>query len=212
MIVNNDEKYFLNGHACEKINRTRSIKGPCTAFGVVLNDKAIINDRKIVSPNEYFCIGVSEGEELLITTWPTTIVALFTVRNYVRKNNVLAGTWNELRGDQLYIDGCTDTLLICPSKLGDPCLNALYVEPNTTQTEHTHPSLRFGVIVAGAGSMFKEGVEYSLLPGTVWVIEPNTKHYFKTADKMLTTIAYHPDSDWGPTDQVHPMLNKTNII
>jgi hypothetical protein len=27
----------------------------------------------------------------------------------------------------------------------------------------------------------------------------------------MDVIAFHPDSDWGPTDGIHPMLNRTFI-
>jgi hypothetical protein len=27
----------------------------------------------------------------------------------------------------------------------------------------------------------------------------------------LDVIAFHPDSDWGPTDGTHPMLNRTYL-
>ena len=27
----------------------------------------------------------------------------------------------------------------------------------------------------------------------------------------MDVIAYHPDSDWGPTDVEHPMVNRTLV-
>ena len=36
-------------------------------------------------------------------------------------------------------------------------------------------------------------------------------HSFKTSTQIMDIIAYHPDSDFGPTDENHPMLNKTLI-
>ena len=27
----------------------------------------------------------------------------------------------------------------------------------------------------------------------------------------MDVIAYHPDSDWGPTDETHPMVNRTFV-
>jgi hypothetical protein len=28
----------------------------------------------------------------------------------------------------------------------------------------------------------------------------------------MDVIAFHPDSDWGPTDEKHPMLNRTYLV
>ena len=57
----------------------------------------------------------------------------------------------ELAGRLRYIDGCDDTLLVCPPRLGEPCLNHLHIPPRTDQTPHTHPSVRIGVILRGTG-------------------------------------------------------------
>ena len=57
----------------------------------------------------------------------------------------------EKGGRLRYIDGCTDTLLVCPPRLGEPCLNHLHIPPHTAQSEHTHPSERIGVILRGRG-------------------------------------------------------------
>ena len=27
----------------------------------------------------------------------------------------------------------------------------------------------------------------------------------------MDVVAFHPDSDWGPTDAAHPMLNRTYV-
>jgi hypothetical protein len=48
----------------------------------------------------------------------------------------------EPQGRLRYIDGCTDSLLVGPPVLGDPCLNHLHIPAGTRQTQHTHPSLR----------------------------------------------------------------------
>jgi len=57
----------------------------------------------------------------------------------------------EATGRLRYVDGCSDTLLVCPPRLGEPCLNHLHIPPHTQQSEHFHPSLRIGVIARGAG-------------------------------------------------------------
>lgn len=119
--------------------------------------------------------------------------------------------WGRLR----YIDGCTDTMLIPPVRLGDPCLNALYFPPQTHQTQHTHPSLRAGVVVSGGGVCRTPHGDHELSPGKVFLLPAETWHAFHTGDapagqrSALTVIAFHPDSDFGPTDDDHPMLNRT---
>jgi hypothetical protein len=109
-----------------------------------------------------------------------------------------------------YIDGCTDTLLVCPPRLGEPCLNHLHIPPHTAQSAHTHPSERIGVILRGRGECRTgDGSVYSLSPGMGWRIPTGALHSFFTEDESLDVIAWHPDSDFGPTDENHPMLNRT---
>ena len=116
--------------------------------------------------------------------------------------------WGRLK----YIDGCTDTLLIPPVKMGDPCLNALFFPENINQTSHTHPSMRVGMVIGGSGKCVTDKREYDLVPGIVFIIHEDGQHKFMTdQDSTLTVIAYHPDSDFGPQDQDHPMINRTIV-
>ena len=57
----------------------------------------------------------------------------------------------EARGRLKYIDGCSDTLLVGPPVVGEPCLNHLHMPVGTNQTQHTHPSSRIGVIMGARG-------------------------------------------------------------
>jgi len=117
----------------------------------------------------------------------------------------------EKEGRLKYIDGCTDSLLIAPWKIGEPCLNHLHFPPGIDQTMHTHPSVRLGVVIRGSGKCITPTDETDLLPGMTWVIEPDQEHKFRTESDVLDVIAYHPDSDFGPQDEFHPMLNRTII-
>ena len=122
----------------------------------------------------------------------------------------------EHEGRLKYIDGCTDSLLIPPVMLGDPCLNLLYFPPNIDQTMHTHPSDRIGIIMSGKGKCVavNNDVEESidLIPGMLFCIHANGKHKFQTPyGEDLRVLAFHPDSDYGPTHQFHPMLNRTIV-
>lgn len=118
----------------------------------------------------------------------------------------------EPTGRLKYIDGCTDSLLIPPVKFGDPCFNALYFPPGIDQTEHTHPSMRVGMVVAGSGECVTPDEVIQLLPGMVFIIHEEGQHKFRTlgTDGMIV-VAYHPDSDFGPKDEDHPMVNRTIV-
>lgn len=115
----------------------------------------------------------------------------------------------EEAGRLRYIDGCTDSLLIPPVRWGDPCLNLLHIPANTNQSQHTHPSHRVGVIVSGYGHCITPDGNTPLIPGQVFVIPAESQHSFHTEKEALRVIAYHPESDFGPTDETHPMVNKT---
>ena len=117
----------------------------------------------------------------------------------------------ESTGRLRYIDGCSDTLLISPVVQGDPCLNLLHIPPHTRQTAHTHPTVRFGMIVAGRGVCRSGTQEHLLEPGVIFSIAPDGIHSFNTHDESLLVIAWHPDSDCGPTHGDHPMINRTII-
>jgi len=117
----------------------------------------------------------------------------------------------ENQGRLQYVDGCTDTLLLGPPKVGGPCLNLLYLPPHTQQRRHTHPSVRVGVIISGRGRCVGPGGSVPLAPGQIFVIPPHTEHSFFTDDDPLRVIAYHPDTDTGPSDHDHPMINRTIV-
>lgn len=124
---------------------------------------------------------------------------------------VLGGPLEE-RGRLRYIDGCTDSLLVPPVRLGDPCLNGLWFPMLTRQTTHTHPSVRIGMVVRGRGRCVTDEDIYELRPGMMFLIHADGDHRFETpSDSGLTVIAWHPDTDCGPTDQGHPMVNRTMV-
>jgi quercetin dioxygenase-like cupin family protein len=117
----------------------------------------------------------------------------------------------EAAGRLRYIDGCTDTLIVAPPRRGDPCLNHLHIPAGTDQTAHTHDRDRVGIIVRGRGTCRSEGREHALAGGMGWVIPAGTRHAFATDEQSLDVIAWHPDSDTGPTDADHPMINRTHV-
>jgi quercetin dioxygenase-like cupin family protein len=117
----------------------------------------------------------------------------------------------EREGRLRYIDGCSDTLLVCPPRRGEPCLNHLHVPPGIVQSAHTHPSARIGVILRGRGECRTAGGAQPLAPGMGWYIPAGCVHAFATGEESLDVVAWHPDSDFGPTDENHPMINRTRI-
>lgn len=122
----------------------------------------------------------------------------------------------EQTGRLQYIDGCTDSLLIPPVIKGDPCLNLLHIPPGTFQSQHTHPSYRIGLILKGSGHCLTPEPAntykaWPLQPGMLFHIPAGAMHSFRTTDEDLLVIAFHPDSDFGPTHQNHPMINRTLI-
>jgi hypothetical protein len=154
--------------------------------------------------NTYFSI---YGERIFLDSGSGII---FNTRQY-KPQQMFGGPvegWGRLR----YIDGCTDSLLIPPVKFGDPCLNALYFPSGINQTQHTHPSLRAGLVIRGRGECVTPSARTRLVPGVCFIIETDGLHYFRTPDnEQMTVIAFHPDSDMGPKDDDHPMVNRTIV-
>lgn len=176
-----------------------------TVYGVVLTGVAMVNDRLVLG-GEYF-VAVAPS---IIKSFGVT--AIFNRKDWVGRQ-IVGGAIDPDMGDVRYIDGCTDSLLVAPHRLGDPCLNALYFPPNTDQTFHTHPSIRLGCVLAGSGvaCVGDTGEEIQLRVGTVFGIATDERHRFRTEGKSMLVVAYHPDSDWGPTDEIHPMINRTIV-
>jgi|TARA_R110000751_G_scaffold31669_2_gene80334 hypothetical protein len=113
-----------------------------------------------------------------------------------------------------YIDGCKDSILSNPIKMGLPCMNALYMPEGVNQTMHTHPSTRSGFIFKGGAKCETPEETYDLNAGQIFFLKKGTKHKFRSdhgKDITMKLVAFHPDSDFGPTDENHPMLNKTIV-
>jgi quercetin dioxygenase-like cupin family protein len=127
--------------------------------------------------------------------------------DYIGLNSI--GGPIEATGRLQYIDGCTDTLLAFPPIQGDPCLNLLHFPPGINQTMHTHPSTRTGMVSSGTGFCVTPDDEIELSASFVFYLPQNTKHNFTTQDSVMNVVSYHPDSDWGPTHEKHPMINRT---
>lgn len=117
---------------------------------------------------------------------------------------------NRSGGVLKYIDGCSDTMLIAPWRRGDPSVHYLQVPAGTEQSFHTHPDLRVGLVIAGEGRCDLDGGEWlALKAGDAFVIHANEVHRFKTEGSQLEIFTWHPSTEYGPTDEDHPMKNGT---
>ena len=180
-----------------------------TTYGYVFSGEITLPSEKVVSQGEYFSFW-SRDPALFEYTGK---VVTFTRIGFKGQNVI--GTLED-KGRLVYIDGCTDTLLVYPPRSGDPSMSALYFPPNTDQTMHIHPSIRMGTVVRGNGSAIivdkdNEEVGITLEEGMLFCLEENEKHKFRTSSKPLVIIAFHPDGDWGPTDENHTMINRTYV-
>lgn len=110
-----------------------------------------------------------------------------------------------------YIDNCRNTILLPPPVKGEPCLNFLDLCAGITQTPHTHPSIRIGLILSGNGACGTADGTLPLSTGTVFVIPPDTLHSFESRDEPLKIVIFHPDSVDGPTHTSNTMMNNTFV-
>jgi quercetin dioxygenase-like cupin family protein len=181
-----------------------------TIYGYVLSGEVKLPNNMIAREGQYFSYwswGCNDIEY-------TGQVALFT-RIGFRGQDMVGGPLED-SGRLCYIDGCSDTLLVYPPRLGDPSLNALFFPPHINQSYHIHPSIRLGVVAKGSGfACIKDAdgteKEIELKKGMVWCIEERELHRFRTGDESMVVVPFHPDGDWGPTDHNHTMLNRTYL-
>lgn len=179
-----------------------------TNFGYVYSGKAIIScdvshSFFVLHPGMYFSLPgtgslLGDGQGIVITR--LGYKGIFSVGGPI-----------EPEGRLRYIDGCKDSLLIPPIIKGDPCLNALYFPPGINQTPHTHPSMRVGMIISGSGECITPDEIIPLTPGQVFVIPAGGLHSFRTTDQPMVVVAWHPESGYGPTHELHPMIQRTFV-
>ncbi len=184
-------------------NQTITIKANTTAYIFVLAGNALVESSSLSLPL-HFSISVPGPDTVYINGSAMVVVS-------EHQHGMFTASQLETYGRLKYIDGCHDSLLIPPTRFGEPCLNALYFPPGIEQTAHTHPSLRAGCVVSGEGRCITEQGITPLVPGTVFLLSEDTKHHFVTLDQAMVVVAYHPDSDFGPKDEDHPMVNRTFV-
>lgn len=188
-----------------------SLPAGFTHIGIVTEGQILIKYGNKTRSRELF-----EGDYFSVIG-PSIIISdgigmVNSAKNYLGLNTF--GGPIEETGRLLYIDGCTDTLLIPPLRKGDPCYNHLHFPKNIVQTQHTHPSVRTGLVYKGEGvAILPNEVikEVPLKKNNVFILRPETIHSFNTKDQTMDVIAFHPDSDVGVTDDDHPMVNRTIV-
>ncbi len=223
IILNSTEtiQLFDSMYPCEVIRISTStdttklhVLNYVTCYGYIMSGTVIatlnrLDIRKIES-GQYFCL---TGSELMIEILKDTEVVFFNRHGFKGQNQI--GGPIEKTGRLTYINGCTDSLLVYPPRLGDPSLNHLHFPTEIDQSFHIHPSLRLGIVVRGQGiaDVKTQGKIESkeLILGTVFVLNEKEEHRFRTIDSEMDVIAFHPDGDWGPTDHNHSMINRTYI-
>jgi quercetin dioxygenase-like cupin family protein len=116
------------------------------------------------------------------------------------------------QGNLSYIDGGTNTTAVNPGRLGDPVVNYVHFPAGMTQTLHTHPSHRIGMILQGQGLVELDNSDFELQQGDVFFMQRNVLHNFTCPyDQDVVLFVFAPDSGTGPTDEVNPLKIRTYI-
>jgi mannose-6-phosphate isomerase-like protein (cupin superfamily) len=181
-------------------NRIKTETG--TTFVAVASGELRLNDY-LVGAGMYACM---PGAVDLVAQQPCC--ALVATAKRYRGIFMIGGPLEDC-GRLRYINGCTDTGLIQPLRCGDPCLNFLHFPAATSQDAHHHPSHRIGLVCGGEGLCHTPTSTVPLRSGGIFVLPAGTRHWFTTADAAMRIVAFHPDSEFGPTDESHQMLNAT---
>jgi mannose-6-phosphate isomerase-like protein (cupin superfamily) len=117
------------------------------------------------------------------------------------------------RGNLSYMDGGTNTTASNPGRLGLPVVNYVHFPRGMTQTLHTHPSQRIGLILSGKGEIeLDNGVTFPIKKGDAWIMERNVLHNFMcNQGEDVTLFVFSPDSGTGPTDEINPLKVRTYV-
>jgi hypothetical protein len=207
--VNDDTLLYGFENVSEPRPSAAEVPALGTCFGFVAAGAATIGDAHSetrLSKGQWFCM--PKGCQISALDPDTRVV--ISQKTGFTGLRAFGGPIEPL-GRLKYIDRCSDTLLAPPPLLGDPCLNHLHFPLGIEQTEHTHPSVRCGVVAGGSGWCETPYGESAREPGLAFLIPTDGRHRFVTDTEPMDVIAYHPDTDWGPTDEEHPMVNRTLV-
>ena len=117
------------------------------------------------------------------------------------------------KGNLSYMDGGTNTTAVNPGRLGLPVINYVHFPAGMSQTLHTHPSQRIGLILSGKGEIeLDNGVMFPIKAGDCWVMDRNVLHNFMcNKGEDVTLFVFSPDSGTGPTDEINPLKVRTYV-
>jgi len=206
-----DSMYPAIGYMLDKQSFTLpSFAQYCSLYGYSYGQTSLTIDTKTyqLEQGQYFGLSVKEQAVAVCIDKLFLVVRL----GYIVPSQI---GWVEKKGRLSYIDGCSDSLLVYPSRLGDSSLNLLYFPPGIDQSFHRHPSIRLGCVIDGQGfssyGELDQEKESILATGTAFCLNEQERHRFRTQSGTMSIIAFHPDGDWGPTDHNHTMLNRTYL-
>ena len=204
-------EYFIHKSTSEEWAFDAKVQG--TYYGYMTQTgEVFVNGKSYwVNARTVWSFPTTKGARLWVNTANCVKgqLVLFFCPDYI--GQTITGVEYEDEGRLKYIDGCTDSLLIYAPRKGDPCLNHLHFPEGIDQTFHTHPSIRMGYVAQGNGvASFPDG-DHALHIGDIFLLPVDTLHRFRTPEESMDIIAFHPETDTGPTDEDHPMLNRTII-
>ena len=212
MIVANQIDMLDTMYPCfgeKAVNLLYHTKPHSTIYGYIISGEAEFPNGSKGVEKQYFCYWSAKSESIRFTGE----VIIFTKHGFKGQNSI--GGPIEDSGRLVYIDTCSDSLLIYPPRMGDPSLNLLHFPAGVNQSFHIHPSIRLGIVVKGSGTAWiKNSGQYKnidLTEGVMFCIEEREVHRFTTSNEEMIVLAFHPDGDWGPTDHNHTMLNRTYL-
>jgi quercetin dioxygenase-like cupin family protein len=211
MAAFDDEEFPCRAYGINTDMEALEIQGPGTVFGYLHEGQTWVmvdgHFDRVLFANSYFSIPQVNRSKMLASEGSKGFVAF---RNGYLGLNIV-GRFLEERGRLKYIDGCSDTLLIAPPLKGDPCFNLLHFPTGISQTKHTHPTVRIGLVHAGSGWCHTADGTEELATGSMFILAPDAIHAFETTEHSMQLTVFHPDSDYGPTHEEHPMLNRTIV-
>lgn len=182
-----------------------------TLYGYVHRGDVKMRDGREIRQGEYFCLPYEDQVDWGLQT-KTHQSRVFVACRLGFLGQRQIGSRLEKQGRLSYIDGCSSTMLVYPPRLGDPSFHHLHFPPSVNQSWHTHPAARIGLIVRGSGKASVRGAEHALKPGMMFGLDPMEPHRFRTEHQSMDLVVFHPEGDWGPQDENHPMLNRTLIL
>jgi mannose-6-phosphate isomerase-like protein (cupin superfamily) len=153
------------------------------------------------------CFAASLHDEFELATGERPALIIYS--NGLRVLNHLVMVDPDQQGALSYIDGCSNTNLIEPTRRGDPCVNYLHFPMQSDQTAHRHPSARVGMVLKGQGIARLTAGDIELCEGDLFYLPRQELHSFHTDQSTMSLMVWHPDSEVGPTDEGNNMRLRT---